>query len=60
MIAHRLQTITNADQILVLQRGKIVERGTHRSLMEQCGVYSNMYREYENSISWKIGGRQYV
>lgn len=60
MIAHRLQTITNADQILVLQRGKIVERGTHRSLMEQCGVYSNMYHEYENSISWKIGGRQYV
>lgn len=60
MIAHRLQTITNADQILVLQKGRIVERGTHDKLMQLRGVYERMYQEYEHSISWKIGGHKYV
>ena len=60
MIAHRLQTITNADQILVLQKGKIVEQGTHDKLMQMKGVYERMYQEYERSISWKIGGHKNV
>lgn len=60
MIAHRLQTITNANQILVLQKGKIVEQGAHDKLMQMKGVYERMYQEYERSISWKIGGHKNV
>ena len=57
MIAHRLQTIVHADQIIVMQRGRIAEQGTHEDLMQRQGVYANMYHEYEKSVSWKIGGR---
>lgn len=57
MIAHRLQTIVHADQIIVMQRGRIAEQGTHEDLMQRQGVYANTYHEYENSVSWKIGGR---
>ena len=57
MIAHRLQTIVHADQIIVMQRGGIAEQGTHEDLMQRQGVYAKMYHEYENSVSWKIGGR---
>lgn len=44
IIAHRLSTIKNADQILVLDRGKIVERGKHEELMEKQGKYFQMYQ----------------
>ena len=54
MIAHRLQTIVHADQIIVMQRGGIAEQGTHEELMQRQGVYAKMYHEYENSVSWKI------
>ena len=57
MIAHRLRTIVHADQIIVMRRGGIAERGTHEELMRRQGVYANMYHEYENSVSWRIGGR---
>ena len=56
MIAHRLQTIVHADQIIVMQRGGIAEQGTHEELMQRQGMYAKMYHEYENSVSWKIGG----
>ena len=56
MIAHRLQTIVHADQIIVMQRGGIAEQGTHEELIQRQGVYAKMYHEYENSVSWKIGG----
>lgn len=60
MIAHRLSTIIHADQICVLERGKIVEKGTHRELMDLHGVYAEMYEEYQSSISWRIGEEQYA
>ena len=43
VIAHRLSTIQNADCILVIHEGKIVESGTHDELLEQRGVYEKMY-----------------
>ncbi|WP_278926070.1 hypothetical protein [Staphylococcus auricularis] len=55
MIAHRLSTITHADQILVMDEGALVERGKHAELMEIDGVYAKMYRDYQQSVSWKIG-----
>ena len=56
MIAHRLSTVIHANQICVLEHGKIVERGTHRELLKASGIYAHMFDEYQNSISWKIGG----
>ncbi len=43
VIAHRLSTVTQADQVLVIQQGQIVERGTHAQLMAHQGVYANLY-----------------
>src|SRR5512133_991801 len=44
VIAHRLSTILAADQILVMDRGKIIERGTHRELRGQGGLYAHLYQ----------------
>jgi len=43
VIAHRLSTVTQADQVLVIQQGQIVEQGTHAQLIAQNGVYANLY-----------------
>ena len=56
MIAHRLSTVVDADQICVVENGRIVERGVHDELMAQAGSYARMYKEYERSVEWKIGG----
>ena len=47
-IAHRLTTIKNAERILVLTENGIAEDGNHKELMEQGGIYANLYRTYEN------------
>ena len=54
MIAHRLGTIKNAQQILVLSEGQIVERGTHESLMKEEGVYRKMFLIFDEARSWKM------
>jgi ATP-binding cassette subfamily B protein len=43
VIAHRLSTVTNADKIILLDKGEIKEMGTHNELMEKKGLYSNLY-----------------
>lgn len=54
MIAHRLTSIRHVDCILVLDHGRIVERGTHDELLAQGGLYSQMWEEYQQAISWNI------
>jgi ABC-type multidrug transport system fused ATPase/permease subunit len=51
LIAHRLSTVMNADRILVMQLGKIVEEGTHYELLARGGYYSNLYNTYFRSQS---------
>ena len=46
VIAHRLKTIENADQILVIQQGEIVEQGNHQELMQQQGIYRHLQQNY--------------
>ena len=55
MIAHRLSTVQDADEILVFDEGKIIERGTHTQLLAQGGRYAAMWRDYQTSVSWKVG-----
>lgn len=44
VIAHRLSTIKQADQILVIKQGMVTERGTHKQLVEQGGLYTELFR----------------
>ena len=44
VIAHRLSTVREADQILVIDRGEVVERGTHDQLLQASGVYADLYK----------------
>ena len=54
MIAHRLNTVRNADQILVLSGGHIVQRGTHAELMAQGGLYADFVGVRREALSWKL------
>lgn len=54
IIAHRLTTVLGADRIFVLDGGEIKEQGTHQELIEQNGLYSQMWKSYQISIQWKV------
>lgn len=54
MIAHRLTTVQDADNIVVVDKGRIAEQGTHRQLMEQATLYYRMWNEYQKSVAWKL------
>lgn len=54
MIAHRLKTVRNADQILVVDKGRIVQKGTHRELMEEEGIYKRFVNARELAVGWKL------
>ena len=56
MIAHRLTTVRGADKIFVLNDGQIENCGTHDELIMSGSMYSKMWKDYQTSISWKVGG----
>ena len=54
MIAHRLKTVRNADQIIVIDKGKIVQKGKHDDLMQQDGIYRHFILGRKQAVSWKL------
>ena len=54
MIAHRLTTVQDADSIVVVDNGEIVEQGTHKELLSEEKYYHRMWNEYQQSVSWKL------
>ncbi len=54
MIAHRLSAAAGADQIYVIEDGRIAERGKSQELLEKGGIFSRMWRDYQTSIQWKV------
>ena len=54
MIAHRLRTVVDADQIIVLEDGKLAELGTHEELMEKKGLYEKLYHIQQESLGWAV------
>ena len=54
MIAHRLKTVRSADQIIVVDKGRIVQRGTHKDLMQADGIYRGFVTGREKAVGWKL------
>lgn len=54
MIAHRLKTVRKADQILVIEKGRIAEQGTHDVLLQKNGIYSSFICRRKEAVSWKV------
>ena len=54
IIAHRLKTVRNAQQIIVIANGGIAQCGTHQQLMEQPGIYADFVHVREKAINWKL------
>lgn len=55
MVAHRLSTVVDADNVFVMDGGKVIERGTHEQLMAVGGVYAEMWSDYVRGSEWRIG-----
>ena len=53
MIAHRLNTVRNARQIIVVAEGRIVQRGTHEELLQERGIYADFIRARQAALGWK-------
>jgi ATP-binding cassette, subfamily B, bacterial IrtA/YbtP len=58
IIAHRLTSVKYLDNILVIDKGKIAEQGTHNQLIERQGIYTAMWNEYQRSVQWTIKGKE--
>jgi ATP-binding cassette subfamily B protein len=54
IIAHRLSTITTADQILVVDQGKVIEHGRHSELVARDGLYKRFWEKRQKARGWKI------
>ena len=54
MIAHRLKTVRNADQIIVIDKGKIVQKGKHDELIKEDGIYKTFVLGRKKAVSWKL------
>ena len=54
MIAHRLKTVRHADQIFVIDSGRIAQKGTHDELMQQEGIYKSFVEGRREAASWKL------
>lgn len=54
MIAHRLSTVVGADRIIVMDNGKVIEQGTHSTLLQAKGLYERMWQEYNRAVRWRI------
>ncbi len=54
VIAHRMRTVENADQIVVLDKGVVAESGTHEQLMKRDGLYARLVKLQTTSAEWKL------
>ena len=54
MIAHRLKTVRHADQIIVVDKGQVIQRGTHEELLRQDGIYRRFITGREQAADWKL------
>ncbi|MFQ6880258.1 MAG: ABC transporter ATP-binding protein [Oscillospiraceae bacterium] len=60
MIAHRLSTIRNANDILVMEKGKLAEWGSHEELLAKGGLYADMWKDYQQAAAWKVGKEEMI
>ena len=60
MIAHRLSTVVGADNIIVLDSGRVAEQGTHDQLVKAGGLYARMWKDYNQAVKWRISTSEEV
>ncbi len=58
MIAHRLSTVIGADKIIVLEEGHVAEEGTYRELVSANGLFSRMWKDYNQAVKWRISASE--